>query len=373
MRELAATLMRAGATRAWFLHHRDLPAAARERDALLARLVGGPDPGGRLADGVGAPGVECLVVVGPSLRDECDVDAQVAWIDPRSGAVDWRADDGGLLAAVGVFALWEGLHPCHEGVTRVRIWHGGARQRIDALVPVRAGRVIETGGFREHDVPFAGPEIRLEYLDPADGERHGPLLPTASAVGALRVPSVGEIEVSVLGGGWPGLFVRLQALGLSGTEPIPRLDRDRRLSSRLSAVLDAAHGAFGGAWAVAKTTLLGPGVPSLIAVGAPPTPRPASEGGGDIDLVARVWRDGRWLPTMPAPASVSVAIAAALPGTLVNALARTLPGVATRIGHASGVVAVGAELSRAGEGWQVDKVVLSRGARRLMAGRIYLP
>ncbi len=38
----------------------------------------------------------------------------------------------------------------------------------------------------------------------------------------------------------------------------------------------------------------------------------------------------------------SIALAAALPGTVASEVARTLPGVPTRIGHVSGVLAVGA-------------------------------
>jgi 2-methylaconitate cis-trans-isomerase PrpF len=63
---------------------------------------------------------------------------------------------------------------------------------------------------------------------------------------------------------------------------------------------------------------------------------------------------------------------------VVADVARTLPGVATRIGHVSGTLAVGAEVScQEGPGgsrsWTVDKCVLSRSARRLMTGFVYIP
>ena len=41
---LPATLMRGGTRKAVFLHQRDLPAHARERDALIARLLGSSGP-----------------------------------------------------------------------------------------------------------------------------------------------------------------------------------------------------------------------------------------------------------------------------------------------------------------------------------------
>jgi 2-methylaconitate cis-trans-isomerase PrpF len=75
---------------------------------------------------------------------------------------------------------------------------------------------------------------------------------------------------------------------------------------------------------------------------------------------------------------LAAAVAAAVPGTVVSEVARTLPGVATRIGHALGTLAVGAEVScHAGAAgavrWRVDRCVLSRGARRLMTGILHVP
>jgi 2-methylaconitate cis-trans-isomerase PrpF len=59
---------------------------------------------------------------------------------------------------------------------------------------------------------------------------------------------------------------------------------------------------------------------------------------------------------------------------VVNEVARTLPGVPTRIGHQSGVLAVGAEVTRREDGaWRVEKAVLSRSARRLMSGWVHVP
>jgi len=373
---LPATLMRGGTRKAVFLHQRDLPAHARERDALIARLLGSPDPAGGQLDGLGGayPATSRVVIVSPSRRDDCDVDALFGAVAAQTGEIDWSGGEGDLIAAAGVFALLEGLHPCTEGVARVRIWHGGSRARIDALVPVRDGQVLERGAFCEDGVPFGSAEIRLEFLDPTDGGRTGPLLPSGSVNDRLEVPGMGEVAMSVLGGSWPAVFVRAASLGLSGRESLAQLERERRLKPRGQALLEAVARRFDLASPGAQAALLGVPAPALVWV-APPAAYRSSAGtdvtAGEIDLVARSTLHGRLMATVPASVSVAIAVAAALPGTLVNELARTLPGVPTRIGHPSGAAAVGADVGRHQGQWRVEKVVISHGARRLMSGRVY--
>ena len=92
-----------------------------------------------------------------------------------------------------------------------------------------------------------------------------------------------------------------------------------------------------------------------------------------IDVLARIGSMGKLHHAFTGTGSIALAVAAALPGTVVSELARTLPGVPTRIGHASGVMAVGAALEREGNTWRVDRAVMSRSARRLMEGTAFVP
>ena len=93
----------------------------------------------------------------------------------------------------------------------------------------------------------------------------------------------------------------------------------------------------------------------------------------DIDLLARAMSMGKLHHAMMGTASVAIAAAAAVPGTLVNAAA----GGGTRdvvvFGHPSGTLRVGAEAKQVDGQWSVSKAIMSRSARVLMEGTVRVP
>lgn len=379
---LCARYMRGGSRKGVFFHARDLPAAGPVRDTMLARLVGSPDAQGRFVDGIGGAGPDAnrLVLVWPSLRDDCDVEYLVGDVVAGARPIDWDGDCCHLLAAVGPFAVDEGLVPACEGITTMRIRHAGSGRRTVAHVPVRNGGALEDGSFRQDGVPTAGAEIRLELLEPAgvvsgEGGAGLPLLPTGAVQDRLDVPGIGELAVTLVDAGQPTVFVRAAALGLSGRESAEQVERNRKLLARLDAIrASAAASMWGGA--AASGSAGRPAGPDICWVTRPAGYRASS--GIDIaadsfDLLARVLSAGGRVPADGDSRLLALAAAAALPGSLVHEIVRTLPGVPTRIGLWSGAQTVGVEMSQRRHGWQVDKLLLSRSARRLMSGWVHAP
>jgi 2-methylaconitate cis-trans-isomerase PrpF len=67
-------------------------------------------------------------------------------------------------------------------------------------------------------------------------------------------------------------------------------------------------------------------------------------------------------------------VAAAIDGTLVNAARRReADPLRTRLGHPSGTIAVGAEVTHRDGEWKVARAIMSRSARRLMEGWVLVP
>ena len=98
-----------------------------------------------------------------------------------------------------------------------------------------------------------------------------------------------------------------------------------------------------------------------------------STAAGDIDLNVRALSMGKLHHAMMGTASVAIATAAAVPGTLVNLAAGRGMREAVRFGHPSGILRVGAAVAQVDGRWTVTKAVMSRSARILMEGAVRVP
>ncbi len=399
---IRATLMRGGTSKGVFFAADDLPPGLMQRpsvrDALLLRIIGSPDPYGKHTDGLGGAtsSTSKVVIVSRSLREDCEVEFLFGAVAIDQPLVDWSGNCGNLTSAVGPFAIardWvvaNDQDPSRTTTTTVRIWQQNIGKRIVAHVPTRGGRVLEAGSFQEDGVPFGSTEIRLEFLDPADAGEHG-LLPTGNACDFLHVPELeelipangshaaataaGTIRATMINAGNPTVFIRADALKLTGRELPDVINRDAKLLARLEAIRARAAVAMHLAKTPEEATRNRPATPKIAFVAAPASYRTSAGADIDksgIDVLARIVSMGKLHHAFTGTGSIALAVAAALPGTIVSEVARTLPGVPTRIGHVSGVLAVGAVLEQRNGQWHVDRAVMSRSARRLMEGTVFV-
>jgi len=376
---VAATYMRGGTSKGVFFLAGDLPPAGPVRDAVLLRVIGSPDPYGKQIDGMGAAtsSTSKVVVVAPGSRAGCDVDYWFGQVAIDRARVDWSGNCGNLSAAVGPFAIAKGLVAApRDGVATVRIWQANISKVIVAQVPMQAGELQELGDFTMDGVTFPAAEIVLTFLDPgAQADTGGGMFPTGRALDVLDVPGVGQIEATLIDAGNPAVFVDAAALGLRGTESQHEVNGDAALLARLEAV--RAHGAvaMGAARSVEEASTLRQHTPKL-AFFALPAAYVAAGGRAvraeEIDIVARIMSMGQLHHAMTGTGAVGIAAAAAVPGTI---LSRMLGGPRAGLcfGHASGCLRVGARAALSCGRWGVTEVTMSRSARRLMEGVVFVP
>lgn len=382
---IRATYMRGGTSKGVFFTLNDLPEGSRtpgtDRDALMLRVAGSPDPYGKQIDGMGGAtsSTSKVVIVGPSSRDDCDVDYLFGAVSIESPVVDWSGNCGNLTSAVGPFAIARGLvHASANGVTTVRIWQANIQKKIIAHVPMRDGEVLETGDFELDGVTFPAAEIKLEFLDPGadeDGEG-GAMFPTGRMIDTVAVPGIGDVEATLINAGNPTIFVDAKTLGLIGAELQPAVNNDAALLARCESIRAHATVAMGLAASAQEATEKRPHTPKLAFV-AQPRGYTASSGKSveskDMDLCARIFSMGKLHHAMTGTGAVAIAVASAIPGTLVSRVLGDGQHGQVRFGHPSGTLCVGAEAQEQDGTWRVTKALMSRSARRLMDGFVYVP
>ena len=383
---IPATYMRGGTSKGVFFRLDDLPGAARvpgrARDRLFQRVIGSPDPYAKHTDGMGGAtsSTSKCVIVSPSTRPNHDVDYLYGQVSIDSDFVDWSGNCGNLSAAVGPFAIAGGLlDPARvpaNGSCTVRIWQANIGKTILAQVPVVDGQVQELGDFELDGVTFPAAEIVLEFLDPADeGEGGGAMFPTGNVVDTLDVPGVGTLAATMITAGIPTVFVNAVDIGYDGTELQPAINEDRAALARLEAIRVAGALRMG-LIATPEEALKRQHTPKIAFV-APPKDYVSSSGkriaASDIDLNVRALSMGKLHHAMMGTASVAIATAAAVPGTLVNLAAGGGERDAVRFGHPSGTLRVGAAVAQVDGQWTVTRAVMSRSARVLMEGAVRVP
>ena len=385
---IPASYLRGGTSKGVFFRLQDLPEVARQagpaRDRLLQRVIGSPDPYGKQIDGMGGAtsSTSKTVILSPSQRPDHDVDYLFGQVAIDSDFVDWSGNCGNLSAAVGPFAIANGLIPAeripHNGLCTVRIWQANIGKTIVAQVPIRNGQVQETGDFELDGVTFAAAEVALEFLDPADegeGDGGAAMFPTGRLVDTLEVPGVGCFQATLINAGIPTVFLRAEELGYTGTELQEAINGDAEALARFETI--RAHGAIRmgliqdvGEAAKRQHT-------PKIAFVAPAKDYLASSGrpvkAGDIDLLVRALSMGKLHHAMMGTAAVAIGTAAAIPGTLVNLAAGGGERQSVRFGHPSGSLRVGAEARLEAGQWRVTKALMSRSARVLMEGWVRVP
>jgi 2-methylaconitate isomerase len=373
---LPAVFMRGGTSRAVMFHARDLPERAAW-DPLFLGAMGSPDPNGRQLNGMGG-GISSLskvCVLAPSEREDADIDYTFAQVQIREPRVDYRSNCGNMSSAVGPFAVDEGLVRPNGDTAVVRIFNTNTRKIIRSTFPLEDGRAATDGDLAIPGVAGTGSPVRLDFLAPG-GATTGKLLPTGNAVDRLDVPGIGAIEVSLVDAANACVFVRARDLGLMGRELPEELERDPALLERMQVIRRLASIAMGIAKddAEARATA---GVP-IIGFVAPPMDAPTlsgeAVGAAQVDLTARFLSNGQPHRALPLTASLCTAVAAGITGTVVAEALAPGAGAQVRIGMPSGILVVGAEVSRHGGGtWVAHSGAFYRTARRLFDGRIYVP
>jgi 2-methylaconitate cis-trans-isomerase PrpF len=276
---------------------------------------------------------------------------------------------------MGPFAIDEGIVRAESKEAMVRIHNTNTKKIIRSRFVLDEGLAAVDGDLSIPGVAGTGSPVRLEFLNPG-GATTGKLLPTGNVKDTLDVPGLGNIEVSMVDAANACVFVRAGDIGLTGIEMPDALDGNRELMAKLGAIRLAASVAMGIGKdleeAAKKMT-----VPFVGFVSAPQEAKTLSADTLDadaVDLTGRMLSNGQAHRALPLTASLCMAVAARLQGSVVHQLTRLCEDASApiRIGMPSGVLVVDASVKRENGSFRAEQGAFYRTARRLFEGYVYV-
>ena len=394
-----ATYMRGGTSKGTFFKLSDLPercqVAGESRDNFLLRVIGSPDPYGKQIDGLGngSSSTSKTVILSASSSSDHDVNYLFGQVNIAKPMIDWAGNCGNLTAAVGACAINMGLvdadridnsidDNADSGICEVRIWQENIGKTIIAHVPVYKDandkvQVQETGDFELDGVTFPAAEVKIEFIDPVDATSD--MFPTGNLVDDFDVSDCGlksdSVKATFISAGIPTIFMKAEDLGFTGTELQGDINSDGELLAKLEKIR-ATGGVAMGLFKDVSEAQTSQHIPKVAWVGAAQSYTASSGksvGVGEIDLVVRAMSMGQLHHAMMGTAAVAIAAAATTQGTLVNQAAGAGELTEVRFGHPSGTLLVGGKTELVDGRWQAKKVSMSRSARRIMVGEVFVP
>jgi 2-methylaconitate cis-trans-isomerase PrpF len=375
--KIPAVFMRGGTSNAIVFNANDLPREKALWDEIFLAAIGSPDPYGRQLDGMGG-GISSLskvCIIGPSTRADADIDYTFAQVSVKEAKVDYSGNCGNMSSAVGPYAIDEGLVNATGRDALVRVHNTNTRKIIWSRFSLDEALAAVDGDLAIPGVSGTGAPVRLEFREPG-GATTGKLLPTGKVAELLDVPGHGQFNVSMVDAANACCFIRADALGITGTEMPDALDSNTALLERLQAIRIAASVAMGIASTPeeAKTKRVVPFIGFVSDSQDAATLTGEKIGASSVDVTGRMISNGQPHRALPLTASLCMAVAARLEGSVVNAVTRTSsdPDAALRIAMPSGVLTVAATVRRNGAEWHAEQGAFFRTQRRLFDGYVYV-
>ncbi|MBU2486117.1 MAG: 4-oxalomesaconate tautomerase [Alphaproteobacteria bacterium] len=344
---IACLWMRGGTSKGAYFLKRDLPDTPAERDALLLRIMGSPDP--RQIDGIGGgdPLTSKVAILSPSTRADADVDYLFLQIFVDQALVSDAQGCGNILAAVGPAAIERGLVAVSGETTPVRIHMLNTGEVATAQISTPGGKVSYEGSAAIDGVPGSHAPVPLMFNNIA-GSMCGELLPTGN-----NVDLIDGIECTLIDNGMPCVIMRASDFGITGQESRDELEANTDLKVRLEYIRLKAGPMM------RLGDVRDKSVPKMTLVSE-------ARSGGAINT--RSFIPHRCHATIGVFAAVSVATACLLEGSPAHALAVVPEDGRFSIEHPSGAAEVLIEQDDDGG---IKGAGTLRTARKLMDGQVY--
>nr|WP_165143275.1 4-oxalomesaconate tautomerase [Microbacterium endophyticum] len=338
-------LMRGGTSKGAYFLSDDLPADSEQRDDLLLRIMGSPDP--RQIDGLGGahPLTSKVAIVSRSTSPEIDIDYLFLQIGVDEPVVADAQTCGNLLAGIGPFAIERGLIEATGSAASVRIRLLNTGDVATATFSTSDGMPDYDGDTAIAGVPGTAGLISLEI---SGGEK--PLLPSGHVV-----DEIAGHRVTMIDNGMPVVLLRADDFGLSGAESPEDLESRTDLHESLEQLRMIAGRRMNLGDVEAQT------VPKMILLSPP-------RNGGAIST--RAFIPTRVHTSIGVLMAASVAAGIRIPGAVGHDIAQ-LETDLTAVEHPSGMFPAQVSVEHTADGTWTASSQSVRTARKIFDGTVF--
>ena len=368
-------IIRGGTNKGLYFHEADLPAVGSDRDAVLLRLTGSPDV--LQIDGLGGsrPITSKVAIVGRQRRPT-----------PMSTTPSRRSRSTGPSSATPATAATS--PPASARSPSTRAWSNRSsrspgcgsstpthRPTLITEVPVRDRRAQVTGDFAIPGVPGRGAEIVMNWVATI-GAKTGQLLPTGAPSTTSR-ESARTVHATLCDAGNPCVLGVRAHMGCSGSELADEHQLQHRTVGHRQGNTRPSGGAHGASHKLEASRRPITGTadcrPRRGAPGVSHALRRASRGETTWTCACGSIFMNRLHESIAGSASICLAAASRIPGSVVERVADHRRHGQLLIGHPSGVTPTKVQSHYGPHGASFGILGFSRTARRLMDGTAYYP
>lgn len=207
------------------------------------------------------------------------------------------------------------------------------------------------GDYVLDGVPGYASPITLSFISPG-GAKTGKALPTGNAIDVLQYAPNETVRASLLDISNPGVFIDGRDVGWRPDLTPEQLNADVDLMRKLEVLRRAGAAMMG----MDPET---PSIPKVVMLFPPNS--------DNVDITCQALSMEQAHKAVPMTLGLNLGVGCKIPGTIAHVLARQSDTVKTIVGHPSGRVEVGADISSKGE---IISAKVIRTARRLMDGYV---
>lgn len=374
--KIPCSVYRGGTSRGLFFHESDLPKDEELKKKIFLHAIDAYNPSQINGLGSGTSHTSKVVVIGRSTKPNIDLEYTFYQIGIGTPVVDSEGTCGNLMAAVGAFAVNEGLVDCDLEASHLRIsvFNTNIHREVKIDVPVQAGQAKVIGNYFMPGIVTPGSKYNVNIMDPG-GAKTGKTAP----LGNQSTVDVEEktYDISLIDIVNPFVYVEASTLGLTGTEQAQEIATNEKVMRLLNRIRDEAAVQVGFASTTDEAKQYSSAVPK-IAVVAKPQDYTTTSGEKvtieQIDVMAKMVSMGKLHRTFAGSGLYNLAASTLLFGTIPNQLTEVVPnedGQVIRIGHPDGIAEVRVALTE--DQTDVGSVGLERTARLIIKGDVFIP